>query len=372
MVTRQQPLKGFRILDLSRLLPGPFCTRVLADLGAEVIKIESPKHPDMIGQFPPFLDSGVGEWDVRLNKGKKRIFLDYFEKSGARILLQLIKSADVLIHSFRPGVMSSLGLSEKQLHRANPSLIFVSLVGFSKKSGLDRLAGHDLNFVATSGFLSLIETKASLPHFPFADVVSGGLMGAIQILAHLLLKKRRHVSLELSLTDQLVYLYQFFMNANHASSPRLLCGEFPYYAIYETSDRVPVVLGAIEQKFWTRFVVGLEDRQLQKMNRESNKTKVYLRQIFASHSAKWWRAFALKHDCCLSVLSDVTDLIEMGLLKKSKIKTGQREFEIIESSLLGGSNQNFEQGTKSTRAVLKSVGYTADDLRQFLQQGLIQ
>ena len=148
------PLKGVRILDFSRLLPGPLATMLLADMGADVIKIEDPDNPDYIRDFEPMME-GTSAFYYALNRSKKSLAVNYLEQDGKRIIYELVKSADVVVEQYRPGVMKALGLDYETLIQYNPKLIYASITGYGQTSSMAQVAGHDLNYIALAGLLGI-------------------------------------------------------------------------------------------------------------------------------------------------------------------------------------------------------------------------
>lgn len=181
------PLKGIRVLDLSHLLPGPLCTLMLADLGAEVIKIERPPYGDLNRRIPPFHHE-LSAYFMMLNRNKKSRSLDLKLEKEKNKFLNLVRTSDILIENFRPGVMTRLGLGYETLKKINPKLIYCAISGYGHKSPLKDFAGHDLNYIALSGVMyGMTGKKGCPPMLPtqLADIVGGSLLPAISILSAL-------------------------------------------------------------------------------------------------------------------------------------------------------------------------------------------
>src|SRR5512136_1289723 len=180
-----RPLEGIKILDLTRLLPGPYGTMFLGDLGAEVIKIEEPEQGDYARWYPPQINQ-VGGRHLLLNRNKKSITLNLKKPEGRSILLKMVeKGADVLIEQFRPGVMDRLGVGYKDLEKVNPRIIYCSLTGYGQTGPYRDLAGHDLNYIGLGGILGLTGQKGGAPVIPgiqIADLIGGGLYAVIGVL----------------------------------------------------------------------------------------------------------------------------------------------------------------------------------------------
>lgn len=149
-----QALEGIRVLDLSRLLPGPYCTMLLADFGAEVIKIEEPGRGDYARSFPPFLKD-FGYWHLQLNRNKKSVVLNLKSDAGRRAFLELVKTVDVVVESYRPGVLTKLGIDYAVAKAVNPRIIYCSLTGYGKKGPLAKQADHDIGYVSLAGITAM-------------------------------------------------------------------------------------------------------------------------------------------------------------------------------------------------------------------------
>jgi crotonobetainyl-CoA:carnitine CoA-transferase CaiB-like acyl-CoA transferase len=184
LVFMAQPLAGIRVLDLSRLLPGPFCTQLLVDLGAEVIKIEDPQGGDYIRYTPPLVDDGNSVYFHALNRGKKSVCLDLKNNDDREQFLKLVKSADVVVESFRPGVMAKLGIAPQKLLEVNPRVVVCSISGYSQTGSHALKAGHDINYLARAGALALMKRPGLLP-VQVADIAGAALPAAFSIWAAL-------------------------------------------------------------------------------------------------------------------------------------------------------------------------------------------
>lgn len=264
------PLTGVRVLDLSRLLPGPYATRQLAELGAEVVKVEDPNGGDYARWYPPLVgDPPAGALFRELNAGKKSVALDLKSEAGAAALRKLAEKSDVLVDTFRPGVLARLGLDPKDLMAANPRLVYCAITGFGL-NGPDALrAGHDLGYLARTGGLDLCGTEDQVtpPGVQIADV--GGAMTAVSGILAALLKRERTGKgsvVDVSLVEAGAAFTAASIGLTHADAPvrrghEMLDGSRPCYGVYRTKDDRWLAVGALEPKFWSAFctAVGLED-----------------------------------------------------------------------------------------------------------------
>lgn len=258
-------LQGVRILDLTRLLPGPFCTQLLAQLGAEVIKIEEPDGGDYTRALAP-------ELFAQINRGKRSITLDLRQPEDVASFKALLADADVVVESFRPGVMDKLGCGYDTLQAINPKLVYAALTGYGQSGPYRDLAGHDVNYLAYAGVLDQIGTRGGAPamsNVQIADLAGGGLTCAVGILAALhgakVSGKGTFVDaamLDGSLALQSVALAG--MAANGSTQPRggdTLTGALPNYRIYKCLDGKYLAIGALEPKFFARLLAALSPLQ---------------------------------------------------------------------------------------------------------------
>lgn len=263
-----QPLSGLTVLDLSRHLPGPWLTRILRDLGATILKVESPRGDPLRHVFPR--THGMGAAHAAVNAGKQSIALDMRADEGRALLLELASRVDILVESFRTGVLAAMGLDEATLQARNPRLILCSLTGYGQTGPDARRAGHDLNFLARAGLLSQSGPPGRTPVNPFvqvADIAGGSLPAAIGILAALQERERtgRGRRLDVSLTRSVAGMG--VMALSHAAAGHvepggmgMLTGGLPCYRCYPTKDG-DIALGALEPHFFANFcaLIGRDD-----------------------------------------------------------------------------------------------------------------
>lgn len=302
------PLRGVRVLDLSRLLPGPYATLLLSDLGAEVIRVEDPEHPDWLRDMPPLASDGLGLAFHTLNRGKKSVAMRYIGGTERQRLLELVQTADVLVESFRPGVLENLGLAPEVLWKAQPRLILCRISGFGQ-SGPDRnRAGHDLNFVARTGLLDL-SAQPQLPPVPIADLVGGAWPAALQICAHLHRQQERKtgvlldINMLLNTYANLVLARSFVGQGAQLGGGRgPLTGGLPSYGIYATKDG-HLAVAALEPKFWNRLVtcLGLGDLENQGWveGEDAQAVRARLTAVLRKRTSAEWEDFFRPLDLCV-------------------------------------------------------------------------
>lgn len=312
------PLQGVRVLDLSRLLPGPYCSLILADLGAEVVRIEPPVGGDLLRSMPPMAGS-MGSRFHPLNRNKRSMVVDLKRSEGAELFLRLVQSGfDVVLESFRPGVMRRLGLGYEELRAAGPGVILCSISGHGQDGPRRERAGHDLNYVGLSGILGLTAGAGEGPRPPgaqIADVGGGSLMGAVGVLAAL---HRRSATgegawIDISMTEGALAFLSMHLGGRRAGDSAagqgegLLLGESPCYSVYRTADGGHVTLAAIEPHFWRSFctVIGREDLSEHGLatGERGEWVKEELRAVFAKEDRARWKELLAEHDvCCEPVL----------------------------------------------------------------------
>lgn len=266
------PLQSIRVLDLTRLLPGPYATMVLADFGAEVIKVEDPFLGDYAREFDPKV-AGQGAMFHSLNRNKQSITLNLKEAKDKAKLLEMVKDADVLIESFRPGVMKRLGLDYETLQQYNESLIYCAITGYGQTGPYKDKPGHDLNYIGYTGLLELMGRSEQAPIVPattIADIGGGAQPAIIGILLALIHRNQTGEGqfVDIGMMDGVLSWLQTllpgYLNAN--DEPRrgeqMLDGGKAYYNIYETKDGRHLAVGAVEAKFWSAFCEIIEREDL--------------------------------------------------------------------------------------------------------------
>ncbi len=317
-------LEGIRILDLSRLLPGPYATQLLADLGAEVIKIERPPEGDYLRLTPPLLEVNGGAHAVstvfaQVNRGKQSICLDFSSERGRAILQRLAQHADVLVESFRPGALTRRGLGYDDLHALNPRLIYCSLSGYGQAGPYRYRAGHDLNYLALAGILNLNARRDTVPVPPPVQIadLSGGMLAAVQILAALVERVRTGVGkfIDVALFDGAVSWMQTMLGAfyraegaNPTREGMPLTGMYPCYNIYETADGAYMSLGALELNFWISFCQAIQRPDLIERQLDAE-TIGTLTEIFRSRTRAEWIELAQRVDVCLEPVLEVSETL---------------------------------------------------------------
>jgi alpha-methylacyl-CoA racemase len=323
---RSLPLDGLRVLDLTRLLPGGYCSLLLADFGAEVIKVEDTGLGDYIRYSPPFYE-GAEETArsalfLALNRGKRSIRVDLKNDRGREVLLRLVREADVLLESFRPGVLDRLGVGWERLRAENPALVYCAITGYGQEGPNRTRSGHDMNYLGLNGLLGLTGDEHGPPVQPagqIADLGGGALMALVGILVAL---RERERSGEGQLVDCSMFdgslswlamvAADMFATGHPPRRGRLhLAGGIACYRPYRCADGY-VTLGALEPKFWAGFCrgVGRDDLLEQAFDPPGSDTHRELEQIFAGRTRSEWAEFASEHDCCLEPVLGLEEAME--------------------------------------------------------------
>ena len=311
---RAAPLAGLRVLDLTRLLPGPLATQHLADYGADVIKVEDTGAGDYARSMGAM--RGDTSYFYRIvNRGKRSIRLDLKQDAGRELLLRLVDDADVLVEGFRPGVMDKLGLGYAALAARNPRLVYCSISGYGQDGPYAQRAGHDINYIGYAGVLDQIGTAGGAPavsNLQIGDLLGGTLSGLVGLLVAVIDARAsgqgRHV--DVSMTDA-AFAHAIFplaeVLAHGAVKPRgedLLTGGVPCYGVYETADGRHMAVGALEEKFWHLVcdTIGRADLKPAHLatGEQGARARAELAAIFRSRTQAEWTAVFDKVDCCVT------------------------------------------------------------------------
>lgn len=312
-----RPLEGCLVVDFSTLLPGPLATLILAEAGAEVVKIERPGGDEMRGWEPRWGSQSVNFG--LLNRGKKSVVIDLKDAQHRETPKPLIARADVLVEQFRPGVMARLGLDYASVSAINPRIVYCSITGYGQTGPRRDVAAHDVNYIADSGLLSLSMGTLSHPALPpalIADIAGGAYPAVMNILLALRERERtgRGRHLDVSMSDNLFTLTYWALGRGFATGEwpgngtDLVTGGSPRYQLYPTRDGRMLAVGAIEQRFWDTFcdVVGL-DPERRNDTRDPATTIARLRTIIAGESAATWSSRIAGRDCCCAIVATIEE-----------------------------------------------------------------
>ncbi|HYH28981.1 MAG TPA: CaiB/BaiF CoA-transferase family protein [Pseudonocardia sp.] len=311
--SRGRPLSGIRVLDFSTLLPGPLATLLLAEAGADVLKVERPGVGDEMRTYVPRLGASSANFAL-LNRGKRSVVLDLKDEGDRARARSLATGADVVVEQFRPGVMDRLGLGYARLSAAHPGLVYCSITGYGQEGPRAQRAGHDLNYMAEAGLLGLVQDTRGAPALPpvlAADIAGGAYPAVINILMALQgrASSGRGAHLDLAMTGNLATL-GYWVQATHAGSGEwpapggeLLTGASPRYQLYGTADGRFVAAAPLEERFWRRFceLVGLPGDERDDAADPAATIAAVRVRIAARTAADWEAVFAGEDVCCAVV-----------------------------------------------------------------------
>ena len=323
-------LSGIKVLDFSTLLPGPLATLFLAETGAEVIKIERPVIGDEMRHKSPEID-GTNVSFALLNRGKKSIQVDLKDKKSREKLIPILKTIDVIVEQFRPGVMQRLNLDFKSIKKINPKIIYVSISGYGQDGPKSQIAGHDLNYISNTGLLSLSmgnKDHTVIPPALIADIGGGSYPALVNILLAL---RRRDLEKEGSYIDismaEGLFPFMFWGLAkgfsNHgwpSNSDYYLSGGSPRYNIYKTKDEGFVAAAPIEDRFWEKFckAINLPEKYISELS-ENKKVIKKIKKIILQKNKKEWQVIFDKADCCCCVVKSLQEAIKDNHFKFRKV-----------------------------------------------------
>jgi alpha-methylacyl-CoA racemase len=324
MKANERPLDGIRVLDLSRLLPGPFLTMILGDMGADVVKVEDPRIGDYMRQIPP-AKAGMSGRFLAVNRGKRSLALDLKSKAGRDAFLRMAERADVVVESFRPGVLDRLGVGWASLEARNPRLVLCSISGYGKDGPYVDRAGHDLNYLGLAGVLAMGGTADGAPGMPgvqIADLAGGALWGVTGVLGALVGRGRtgRGAHLDISMTEgALALLCAELGNLDPGGDRPIpsrgrteLNGGMACYGVYRTRDERYLSVGALEPKFWLAFNRAIGRREdlseLVAPAARQAEVRAEVQAILATRTRDEWVAILAAHDCCCEPVLEMDEL----------------------------------------------------------------
>ncbi|MDR1731604.1 MAG: CoA transferase [Synergistaceae bacterium] len=386
-------LEGIKVLDLTRLLPGPFATMFLADFGAEVIKVEQPGEGDYARGYEP-MRGDRGYRFLIINRNKKSLTLDLKKPEGKEIFRKLARNADVVIESFRPGVMKKLGLDYEALSELNPRLVFCSLSGYGQTGPYRMEAGHDLNYVGSAGIPSLTGKPTGDPVIPGIQIadLAGGLMAVIGILVAL---QGRGVTGRGQQVDASLFSAAIAMLPADASvlfggggiptrGEGRLTGGWPHYNIYRTKDGRYLACGALEKKFWKNLcgVLGREDLS-DAIDDKKNfpALKNLLESTFREHTLNEWLQKLEGRETCITPIKNLDEVFEDPHVVENELVVDVEDAELGRYRQLGQPIKLSETpGRLETTApklgehnekILTELGYTKEEIASFSRNGII-
>ncbi|MFB6178358.1 MAG: CaiB/BaiF CoA transferase family protein [Halorientalis sp.] len=385
-------LDGLRVLDLSRLLPGPYATQLLADSGAEVIKIEDTNAGDYARMMPPYTDDGVGVIFDAINRGKQSVALDLKADAGREAFLRLAETADVVFEQFRPDVVERLGVDYESVRERNEDVVYCSLSGFGQTGPYADRVGHDLNYVGMAGLLDL--TRADDDHAPqllgyqIGDM-AGGLFSAFSIVGALLARELGNTGgeyVDVSMTDVVTSFSQSVAaEAFAGDDPRPgetpLTGGAPWYDIYPTADGEYVTLAALEPKFWATFCEAVDredliDAHMTQDLAEREALREEIAAIFATRTRDEWEAVLGETEAMVAPIQRLSEILDSeyaearGLVERGGA-TPRVGFPALSSEMPAETGGPIPGHGEHTDAVLEAVGYERTDLEELRERNVI-
>jgi crotonobetainyl-CoA:carnitine CoA-transferase CaiB-like acyl-CoA transferase len=376
-------LEGIKIIDLSRMLPGPYCSMILADHGARVIAIEDKRF-----MADDLLISPV-------NRNKDHMTLNLKTGEAKEIFFRLMRNADVLMEGFRPGVTKRLGIDYEALKKINPRIIYCSITGYGQDGPYRDMAGHDVNYLSFSGVLDLIGEKDGPPCIPgiqIADLVGGGMNAAIGILLALVARARTGEGqyIDISMTDGMVGLLPIPLHLLQkdgrvpSRSDTLLSHRYACYNVYETADGRYISIGAVENRFWMNLceLLGVPEYGALQYDEDRREELLdFLRKTFKKKTLDEWIAVLGERDVCWGKVQNITEALNeklfaaRGMVREIKDKGGISRAVLgipIKLSETPGSIRTapVEFG-ESTKKILEEIGYTEREIEGFVKKGVV-
>jgi len=390
-----KPLAGFRVLDLTRLLPGPMCSLHLADLGADVIKIEDPGAGDYSRHRSADEKAGPAPVFTQINRNKRGLKLDLKQPEGVEAFMDLAADSHVVLEGFRPGVMARLDIDFPRVRARNPAIVFCAISGYGQDGPLRDVAGHDINYCGYAGVLHQSGARGGPPaiaNFQIADLLGGTLSAVMGILAALVDAQRSGKGrfVDVSMTDcTLAHNVVPFARASAEGEARprgqdALSGGLPCYGVYETSDGGYMALGALEAKFWRAFCEAVARPDLIAHHMVSGETADRVRAevaaIFKSSSRDDWTRRLAGADCCASPVLSPSEarhdphLVERGMFVEAdnaEIASGQLAFPLRMSEFAFEVERPAPGHGEHSREILREIGYGEDRIDELEEKGVI-
>lgn len=388
------PLKGLKILDFTTLLPGPYATMCLADMGADVLKIVSGSRPDMAAFAPPYLDdTNLSFATAFLGRGKRCMTLNLKDERAVKVVHQLLADYDIVVEQFRPGVMAKLGLDYQTLKDINPALIYCSLSGYGQTSPLKERAGHDINYLSRSGLMSYSGRKSTGPALmgmQIADVASGSYNTIIGLLAAVVHRDATGEGqyIDVSMTDGCI-AFNVLVGCSVLAGDRapgreeFLLNGGTLYDFYETKDGRYLSFGGLEPQFFAAFCEtigrpeliagGVAPQDLDVVKRE-------IQEIFRSRPLDEWLEIFKKTDACVEPVLTLDEALEdphvkeRGLIVELELPRGGTVRQLANPIKFSRTPPVYEkagvQAGTHTGEVLRELGYSDDQINEFSEKGV--
>ncbi|WP_240656899.1 CaiB/BaiF CoA transferase family protein [Neptunomonas marina] len=373
-----KPLAGLKVLDLSTLLPGPYATMLLADMGAEVLRVESPSRPDLVREMKPSVGRQSASF-AYLNRGKRSIALNLKHEQARQVVHALIEEFDIVVEQFRPGVMARLGLDYEALAQINPKLIYCAITGFGQHGSRAHAAGHDINYLALSGISSA--SNGHLSSVQIADVAGGSQPAVMAILAAVIQRQTTGEGqfIDIAMSDQCVALQPLMMpvslnsDADFVGDDHFLSGG-GIYDYYETSDGYHIAVGSLEPQFRYRLLERLD--QLALNDKPDSEVKGVLQALFKQQTRSHWVSELAGIDACVEpVLTPQEVPKELHHQERALFVQGDEgDIQVRPTPLLSGMSHDSLSPAPDlgadTQSVLAEIGINEKDYQALKASGL--
>jgi crotonobetainyl-CoA:carnitine CoA-transferase CaiB-like acyl-CoA transferase len=382
-MAKKGALDGVTVIDLSRLLPGPYCSMILADHGARVIAVENKR----------FMADGL--FFNTINRNKEHMSLNLKTDAGKQIFFKLIEKADVLLEGFRPGVVDRLGADYESVRKVNPKIIYCSITGYGQDGPFRDRVGHDANYLSFSGVLNLIgepDRPPSIPGIQIADVAAGGMNAAIGILLALFAREKtgRGQYIDISMTDGMVgflpltLYFQQLTGKDPRRGDAMLSHRYACYNTYETADGRFLSIGAVENRFWERLCDHLDVPEYGTLQYDDSRRKEileFMRSTFKKKTLDEWNAELADLEICWGRVQTFSEVLDDPLFRAREMflelqgKAGEKQTAIgvpVKLSDTPGSVRSVAPDFgENTPAVLKELGYSEKEIKEFAEAEVI-
>ena len=384
MEKKSKPLEGLKVLDLSRLLPGPYCSMILADFGAEVLRIEDRR----------FEEEGAGMPTVMRNK--RHMTLNLKHPKGKEIFYALAKDSDVVLEGFRPGVTERLEIGYAQLKEQNPRLIYCSLTGYGQDGPYSGMVGHDINYLSFAGVLELTGRPDGPPVIPgtqIADIAAGGMNAAIGILLAVIMREKtgKGQYIDISMMDGAVAMLPFVANLYWEGGrvpgrgDTMLSGRYPCYSIYETKDGQYISIGALERRFWVTLCkkLGGEDFIPHQFDEGERREEIFsfFRKTFGKKTRQEWMEELKELDICFGKILKLPEVLQdpqvrhRGLIAEYVHPTKGKSHCLSPAIKMSEVSWEIRVPPASfgehTEELLKKMGYREGEIEGLKKEGVI-
>ncbi|MBW2147141.1 MAG: CoA transferase [Deltaproteobacteria bacterium] len=396
MKALKEALAGIRILDLTRLLPGPYCTMLLADMGADVLKIEEPSIGDPFRRYSPVMSGGESMQFMLVNRNKRSMTLNLKKPRGREIFMRLAEKTDVVVEQFRPGVVARLGVDYESVCKVNPRIVYCSISGYGQDGPYRLVPGHDINYQACSGWMSVTRTPDGVPMHCgnlVADMAGGGLFPTIAILSGLMALKLTGQGqyLDVSMMDTMVHMMMihagYYFGTGTAAEPGTFrqSGIYPFYKTYQCRDGKYLTLGCSEHHLWANVcrVFGREDYIPHQFpeGRQREEMLEFFQQTFLTRDRDEWLRVLEDANICVAPVLDMAELFKHPQVIHRKLldevehpaegRIPQLGFPFKMTATPGLIKTPPPLKGQHTDEVLRRMGYRDEEIRSFHQEEVV-